>query len=113
MALKAAASSPISSPRLAYSVMRVSTSPWANLWAKAHTPFRGSTIFCTVMEQMTREMSSTATAVTKKSWNVLCKKSSTAVVSAATNSSPVGRPEETSSPVSGSGTRGERSCPVT
>ena len=98
MALKAAASSPISSLRLAYSVMRASTSPWANLWAKAHMPFKGSTIFCTVMEMMTREISSTARAVMKKSWTVFWRKSSTAVVSAATNNRPAGMPEETSSP---------------
>ena len=91
----------------------MSTSPWANLWAKAHMPFRGSTIFCTVREQMTREISSTAAAVMKNSWKVFCKKSSTAVVSAATNSSPAGMPEETRSPVSGSWARGERILPVT
>ena len=31
-------------------------------------PFKGSTILCTVREQMTREISSTAAAVMKNSW---------------------------------------------
>ena len=110
MALKAMASSPISSLRLVYSVIRVSTSPWANLWAKAHMPFRGSTMRCTVMEQITREISSTA--VMKKSWKVFSRKSSTEVASAATKRKPVGMPEEMSSPETRSCTRGERTSLV-
>ena len=58
-------------------------------------------------------MRRTAAAVMKKSWNVLWRKSSTEVASAATKSRPVGMPEETSLPEVGSCARGERICPVT
>ena len=113
MALKAMASSPISSSRLAYSVTRVSTSPWANLWAKAHMPLSGSTMRWTVMEQMMREMSSTTMAVMRKSCSVLCKNSDTLVASAATKRKPVAIPEGTRSAGSlGSWVRGERTSLV-
>lgn len=67
---------------------------------------------CTVMEQITREISSTATAVIKKSWKVFSRKSSTEVASAATKRKPVGMPEEMSSPETRSCTRGERTSLV-
>ena len=90
MALKATASSPISSFRAANWVTRVPTSPRANLWAASFMTFRGSVIRWTVTEQMTREMRRTTAAVTRKSWMVLVRKEMAEVASAAMNSSPVG-----------------------
>ena len=90
MALKATASSPISSFREANWVTRVLISPRANLWAASRMTFRGSVIRWTVTEQMAREISSTAAAVTRKSWTVLARKERAEVASAAMNSRPVG-----------------------
>ena len=63
MALKAWASSPISSVRLAYSVNRVSNSPRANLLAALLMLFKGSMIRWTATEHSRMETSRTAAAV--------------------------------------------------
>ena len=102
MALKATASSPISSVRWAYSVNRVSTSPWANLWAARLMPFRGSVIRWTATEQITRERSITATAVMRKSWKISCMKFSREEASAARKRMPMALPLVMFSPVMGS-----------
>ena len=90
MALKAWASSPISSVRLAYSVKRVSNSPRANLLAALLMLLRGSMIRWTVTEHRRMETSRTAAAVTRKSWKVFSRKVRAAVASEATKRMPRG-----------------------
>ena len=75
--------------------------------------FKGSTRRWTVMEQITREISSTATAVRKKSGKELRRKASREEASEAMKRMPVGSPTAMVSPVMGSRVTGMMGTPET